>query len=188
MRIDQSKSALREICVGRRRAAFEQCDQTPAQERLVAHISAIPTINIVSGYFPIRSEIDPMPAMVSLHEHGFQLCLPVVLGEGKSLEFRAWQPGAAMQPGVFGAMIPESTEAMEPEAVITPLLAFDAEGRRLGYGGGYYDRSLEELRARRRTYAIGLAFEVQRVDVVPDEATDQRLDAVVTEVATILPA
>jgi len=154
----------------------------------LCHIRNVPALEVVSGYVPIRTEIDPMPALNVLAEEGLTLCLPVVAGAGRPLEFRCWAPGERLIPGAFGAAIPEREELIEPELLITPLLAFDARGYRLGYGGGFYDRTLEMLRARRRTYAVGFAYKAQRVDVVPTEATDQPLDAVVTEAGSWLTA
>ncbi len=97
------------------------------------------------------------------------------------LKFREWTPGCALVEGEFGALIPAEGAWLDPVVLIVPLLAFDARGYRLGYGGGFYDRTLEALRARRPTLAVGFAFAAQEVAEVPIDATDQRLDAVVTE-------
>ncbi|PKP70572.1 MAG: 5-formyltetrahydrofolate cyclo-ligase, partial [Alphaproteobacteria bacterium HGW-Alphaproteobacteria-4] len=106
---------------------------------------------------------------------------PVILGRGQPLGFRAWAPGVAMQRGQFGALIPAAGAWLTPRVLIVPLLAFDARGYRLGYGGGYYDRTLAALRARGPVTAIGFAFAAQQVPEVPTEATDEKLDLLVTD-------
>jgi 5-formyltetrahydrofolate cyclo-ligase len=136
---------------------------------------------IISGFCPIRTEIDPMPLMEALHAAGHRLCVPVIQGRGQALKFREWHPGAQMVEGAFGAMVPAVGDWLEPHLLITPLLAFDADGWRLGYGGGFYDRTLEQLRAARPTLAVGFAYSAQQVDAIPREPTDQPLDAVITE-------
>jgi len=135
---------------------------------------------VVSGYWPIRTEIDPRPALRALSETR-RIVLPVVEGAGRPLAFRSWHPGAAMERGVYGAQIPADPAGEDPQILILPLLAFDARGYRLGYGGGFYDRTLAKLRALRPTVAIGFAYAAQEVGAVPVEPTDERLDLVVTE-------
>jgi 5-formyltetrahydrofolate cyclo-ligase len=133
---------------------------------------------VLSGYMPMRTEIDPLPAMAA---HQGPVGVPVIIGKGLPLRFREWTPGARMVEGAFKALIPEEGVWVEPEVLIVPMLAFDARGYRLGYGGGFYDRTLEGLRARGPVLAVGFAFAAQEVAEVPTDATDQRLDAVVTE-------
>ena len=133
---------------------------------------------VLAGYMPMRTEIDPLPAMAA---HTGTVCVPVIPGPAQPLRFREWTPGCAMIPGEFGALIPAEGAWIEPEVLIVPLLSFDARAYRLGYGGGFYDRTLEVLRARRPTLAVGFAFAAQEVAEVPIDATDQRLDMVVTE-------
>lgn len=135
----------------------------------------------VSGYRPIRTEIDATPLMTALHAAGHRLCVPVIEGQALPLRFREWHPGAAMVAGPFGAEVPAEGEWLDPDFVIAPLVAFDDQGHRLGYGGGFYDRTLAGLRAERRVLAVGLAYAAQQVKAIPHEPTDQRLDAVVTE-------
>lgn len=136
---------------------------------------------IVAAYRPIRTEIDPTPLMEALCAAGHRLAVPVIIGEGQPLEFHEWWPGVGMQPGPFGAEIPVATAALTPDLILAPLLAFDRRGYRLGYGGGFYDRTLEKLRSGGRVTAVGLAYAAQEVDEVPIEPTDQRLDAILTE-------
>jgi 5-formyltetrahydrofolate cyclo-ligase len=133
---------------------------------------------------PIRTEIDPRPAMAGAAAHG-PVAVPVLQGAGLPLRFSLWAPGCALREGPFGAMVPETDRFIEPEIVIVPLVAFDSNGGRLGYGGGFYDRTLERLRARRPTLAIGFAWAAQQDAGLPLEPTDQPLDMVVTEAGVI---
>ena len=187
MTISEEKAAARKAAFVRRGAAHGTVDPGPAQDRLVAHVRRIPTLEIVSAYAPIRTEIDPLPAVERLHALGYRICLPVVPGRDQPLLFREWWPGCPMEEGAFGARIPATSVHLEPECLITPLLAFDRAGVRLGYGGGFYDRTLALMRPRRRTYAIGFAYEAQAVDLLPVEPTDQPFDGVVTEAGTHYP-
>ncbi|GFE48486.1 5-formyltetrahydrofolate cyclo-ligase [Roseobacter cerasinus] len=134
----------------------------------------------LSGYMPIRTEIDPLPAMAEAAAYG-PVGIPVILGAGQPLKFARWEPEMPLVEGAFGARIPETPEFFEPEIVIVPLVAFDLRGGRLGYGGGFYDRTLELLRAKRPTLAVGFAYAGQEAHALPLEPTDQRLDFIVTE-------
>ncbi len=127
---------------------------------------------------PMRTEIDPLAAMAV---HQGVVGVPVIVGPAMPLRFREWGPGGAMVAGQFGALIPAEGAWVEPQVVIVPLLAFDARGYRLGYGGGFYDRTLAGLRAKAGVLAVGFAFAAQEVAEVPIDGFDQRLDAVVTE-------
>ena len=133
---------------------------------------------VLSGYMPMRSEIDPLPAMAA---HQGPVGVPVILAKASPLRFREWSPGCRLVEGAFKALIPEEGAWVEPEVVIVPMLAFDARGYRLGYGGGFYDRTLEGLRAKGPVIAVGFACAAQELAEVPTDAFDQRLDAVVTE-------
>lgn len=138
----------------------------------------------LAGYVPLPSEADPLPAMAA---HAGPLCLPVVRARDAALGFCRWSPGQALAPGVFGQLEPAATsdaDWLRPEVVIVPLVGFDATGQRLGYGGGYYDRTLAALRSDggNPVLAVGLAYDVQEVAALPHEPTDAPLDAIVTEV------
>ena len=138
---------------------------------------------VISGFWPIKDEIDIRPLMTELFNQGCQLALPVVPGRGQPLRFRAWRPGEPLEKGVFGTLQPpaEGEAPVEPDSLIVPLLACDLEGWRLGYGGGFYDRTLAGLRARRSVTAIGVAFDGQCVANVPHGPDDRRLDWLLTE-------
>lgn len=170
------KAAARKAAFAVRKEAFAR-GQGQAAEILADFLAGLGG-RPLSGYMPMRTEIDPLPAMAS---YPGTVGVPVIIGPGQPLRFRQWGPEVPMVAGAFGALIPAEGPWVEPEVLIVPLLAFDARGFRLGYGGGYYDRTLERLRARRPTLAIGFAFSAQEVDAVATEATDQQIDLVVTE-------
>jgi len=132
---------------------------------------------VVSAYAPMADEFRVWPLLRRLHGEGLRLAMPVMQGKGRALLFRAWAPGDAMDRGVWGIAEPKADKAvLEPDILIVPLLAFDRQGWRLGYGGGYYDRTLRDLRARKAVIAVGLAHDEQEVDAVPHLDYDQRLD------------
>ena len=142
----------------------------------------VKTPAIVSGFWPMAEELDIRPLMVELFEQGCQLALPVVVAKKQPLIFRAWRPGDPLEEGVFGTLHPSPRcEVVEPDALIVPLLACDEEGWRLGYGGGFYDRTLERLRARKMITAVGAGFNAQIVPDVPHGPDDQRLDWLLTD-------
>lgn len=132
----------------------------------------------LAGYMPIRTEADPLPVMAL---HAGPVGVPVIQAPGQALVFHRWTKGCAMTPGPFGARVPTGGVAMVPQVLIVPLLAFDARGYRLGYGGGFYDRTLAALRAAGPVLALGYAYGAQEVPEVPIDGYDQRLDGVVTE-------
>jgi len=155
-----------------------------------AHLLAAipdPRGRIIAGYRAMRTEIDPTPAMAALHAAGARLCVPVIAGRGLPLDFRAWTPDAAMIDGPFGARVPATGDWLVPDTLIVPLVAFDARLNRLGYGGGFYDRTLERLRAGGAIRAIGFAFAAQEVPDLPLEPTDQPLDLLITENGPVPP-
>src|SRR5690348_13144505 len=114
---------------------------------------------IVSGFMPLKSEINPLPLMRKLTEQGARLALPVIAGRGQPLIMREWTWGQPLSAGVWGIREPQpQARAVDPDIVLAPLLAFDRTGHRLGYGGGYYDLTIAQLRGRKTLAAIGLAF------------------------------
>jgi 5-formyltetrahydrofolate cyclo-ligase len=136
---------------------------------------------VVSGFAPLPDEFRIWPLLRRLHGEGHRLALPVMQGKTKPLLFRAWAPEDAMDRAVWGIAEPKADKPeLEPEVLLVPLLAFDRRGWRLGYGGGFYDRTLAALRARKAVAAVGVGFDEQRVDAVPHLDYDQRLDWVLT--------
>ena len=141
---------------------------------------------VVSAYWPMGSELDPRPLMLALQAAGHPIALPVVLEANQPLVFRAWSPGDELEPAAFNTRIPSPDKPeLTPGVVLAPLLAFDRRGYRLGYGGGFYDRTLEILRARGDVLAIGLAYAGQEVPAVPRNPNDKRLDWIITEAEAI---
>ena len=180
MTLAAQKAEARRAAFAARKAAF-QAGQGQAAE-LLADFLTDQKGRVLAGYMPMRTEIDPLPAMAA---HQGPVCVPVIPGPDMPLRFREWTPGCAMEAGAFGALIPAEGAWLEPEVLIVPLLSFDRRGFRLGYGGGFYDRTLERLRARGTTLALGFAFAAQEVAEVPIEPTDQPLDAILTETGLI---
>ncbi len=136
---------------------------------------------VIAAYSPIGSELDPLALLERLVMAGNTGCLPVLQGPGQPLKFRAWQPGDRLQRRLWGIGEPRAERPVQlPTVLLMPLLAFDAQGWRLGYGGGYYDRTLQLLRANGPVTAIGVAFSEQQVARLPHDANDQRLDWILT--------
>ena len=181
--IAERKATLRKAAQATRARAHASAE--PEQgARVLGEVLADHASRVLSGYMPMRSEIDPLPAMAA---HEGPVCVPVIAGRGLPLRFREWSPDAALEEGPFGARIPVAGAWMEPHVLIVPLLAFDRRGFRLGYGGGFYDRTLARLRARGSRLALGFAYAAQEVAAVPIEETDQPLDLIVTEAGVITP-
>lgn len=135
----------------------------------------------MSAFSAIGEEIDPLPLMTRLHGEGHPLALPTMQGKGLPLVFRAWTPGDEMAEAVWGIAEPLASRAeVVPDIVLVPLLAFDASGHRLGYGGGFYDRTLHQLRRLKPLVTVGIAYDEQRLDEVPHLDYDQPLDWVLT--------
>jgi 5-formyltetrahydrofolate cyclo-ligase len=140
------------------------------------------TCKTVSAFYPYKSEIDTRPLLGKLAGEGWTTCLPIVIALGEPLIFRRWMPGAPTVPGMWDIPQPtDDADLVEPDVLLVPMMAFDRAGYRLGYGGGFYDRTLETLRAKKSIVAIGVAYAAQEVDSVPHDSHDQPLDYVVTE-------
>lgn len=141
-----------------------------------------PLRSMVAGYRPVRDEIDPAPLMETFMLEQTRLCLPCMAEQGQKLVFRVWTPGDALLKRRFGVEEPEdAAPEARPALVLVPLLAFDERGGRLGYGAGFYDRTLHALRAQGPVTAVGLAYEAQKVKKTPMNRHDERLDWIVTE-------
>lgn len=183
MTLNDDKATLRRAMLAWR-AALSEAERTAAAEALVAVMRRERPVEapaIVAGFWPIKDEIDIRPLMGALLGAGCHLALPVVHKRGEPLSFRAWRPGDALEAGAFGTLQPSAGCAtLEPDALLVPLLACDEDGYRLGYGGGFYDRTLAGLRKRRSVVAIGVGFEGQLVSAVPHGPDDERLDWLLT--------
>jgi len=173
-----------------RREAIARRDALPPEERQAAAEAiaarkfplAMTPGSIVSGFMPLKSEINPLPLMRKLAGQSARLALPIVAGRGKSLIMREWNFGEPLATGVWGIREPKPEAAMvDPDILLVPLLAFDRAGCRIGYGAGYYDLTLAQLRARKAVIAVGLAFAAQEVAAVPATPRDALLDLVLTE-------
>jgi 5-formyltetrahydrofolate cyclo-ligase len=185
------KQILRERMKGERRiAARARSDaaETAARHAARNFLSAIdiPDGAIVSLYYPIKDELDTEPLVAALIERGTAIALPIVSAKNRPLIFRAYKPGDALIAGAYGEQVPtEDARQVRPTIIVAPLLAFTRAGGRLGYGGGYYDRTLEALRASAKPegdiLAVGFGFGIQEVDALPLEPLDQPLDWIVTE-------
>ena len=177
MDIAVEKAALRRRLEARRAAVGP--DAQIALNDALAQVLRDVRGRVLSFYWPMGSEADPRPALAAW---GGAFCLPVVTGRGVPLLFREWRQGDGLQSGPFGTSQPAAdAPELTPDLLIVPLLGFDSAGNRLGYGGGFYDRTLARLRALGPVCAIGLGFAAQHVGAMPTEPTDQRLDMIVTE-------
>ena len=179
------KKALLRIAAKAHRAALNPEARRDASAALAAHglgfLGPLPPGTIVGGFMPIGEEFSPLPLMARLHGMGCALALPVMMGKTAPLEFRAYVPGDALATAVWGIREPLANKpAVLPDIVLTALLAFDDQGYRLGYGGGYYDRTIRMLRSVKKVTTIGVAFDQQRIDAVPHLDYDERLDWIVT--------
>jgi 5-formyltetrahydrofolate cyclo-ligase len=182
-----SKNDLRAAALARRGALSGEARAAAAQA-ILARAFPVEIVGgaIVSGYWPIRNELDPRPLMRHLAAEGAQLALPVIIGRDQPLIFRAWTVEAPLLRGQLGIMEPPpQSKVVEPDIVLVPLAAFDRAGHRIGYGAGHYDRTLQRLRTSKTIVAIGLAFAVQEIEAIPTLPHDVRLDYVLTEDRTI---
>ncbi len=177
--LSAQKDAARKAAFGRRKVAHMSGLGQAACANLTEFLA--PYLGQpISAYMAIRTEVDPLEVMKKLDLIG-PVGVPVIQGAHRPLEFHRWRDGCDMQDGPFGARIPRVDELVVPKVVILPMLAFDLAGHRLGYGGGYYDRTLELLRAAGPVLAVGFAYGAQQVESLPVEPTDQPLDVIVTE-------
>ena len=137
---------------------------------------------IVAGFSPMKTEINPVPLLRKLSDAGAQLALPAIAGRGKPLIICAWSFGAPLKAGQWGIREPApGAPEVAPDILIVPLAAFDRAGHRIGYGAGYYDMTINALRAKKQVIAIGIAFAAQEIPQVPATERDARLDLVLTE-------
>jgi 5-formyltetrahydrofolate cyclo-ligase len=173
-----------------RTAAFARRDAMPADERAAGAEAiaarglpvAVTPGAIVSGFMPLKSEINPLPLMRKAVAAGATMALPAIDGRGKPLIMRAWAFGDDFARGQWGIREPKpDAPVVAPDILIVPLAAFDRAGHRVGYGAGYYDMTIRALRAKKKVIAIGIAFAAQEIPHVPATERDERLDLVLTE-------
>lgn len=187
-----AKAELRKALMRKRASVADSADHVAMTERANDRLAALIVQGhredvsqaVISGYMAMRGELDPRGAMAA---HPGPVCVPVIKGKAQPLEFHRWTPDGEMVEGAFKAQIPARADPLVPQILVVPLLGFDGRGYRLGYGGGFYDRTLEKLRAAGRVLAIGFAYDAQQVARVPVDATDQPLDLIVTPERVIQP-
>jgi len=181
--VSNQKAELR-VAAQTRRDALPADARKAATETIAARKFplAIASGTTVSGFMPLKSEINPLPLMQKLAEAGAHLALPAIAGRGKPLIMRAWEFGAPLDRGQWGIREPKAdAPEVEPDILLVPLLAFDRAGYRLGYGAGYYDMTIHRLRGLKLVTAVGIAFAAQEVPKIPTTPRDERLDLVLTE-------
>ncbi len=179
---EQIKAALRGNAKSRR-ARLSGADRDAAAKQAAAHFDrhiSVDESDVIALYWPIRDEIDTRPLMLALMDAGRTVCLPVIAGEDEPLVFRVWEADAPLFESGFGTLAPgDLAPAAEPDIIVVPLLGFDRAGTRLGYGGGYYDRTFAVLRTK--PLLVGYAFSAQELPEIPRAEHDVPLDFLVTE-------
>ncbi len=159
-------------------AALRRAWNDAITQRLQTHFGALRGM-VVGGYWPFRGEFDPRFALRHLRQGGARTALPVVVARNAPLQFRHWWPGAPMRRAALGLPVPDGTDRLTPQALLIPPLGFDAHGYRLGYGGGYFDRTLAAWPAQ--PLKIGVAFELSRMATIRPQRHDIAMDFIVTE-------
>ena len=176
------KTALRVRLRGLRRRLSAEIPDAAERAALRLPLDRLPPFRVFSLYQPMGSELDPRPLLASLRRAGAQAALPAAGDRDAPMIFRLWEEAMRLEPDAYGIPAPPPlSPSVEPDLVVAPLLAFDRAGRRLGQGAGHYDRALANLRARQPVFVLGLAYAGQEVAELPDEAHDERLDAILTE-------
>ena len=183
MDLAQQKSAAREAAKMRRAAAHKPNLITPAAIEVINHLPAHKFKDaVIGGVWPLQGELDVRPLMAALYDHGHQLSLPCTPPSGNPLTFRKWKPTHTLKAGPYKTREPYPEQpVMTPTFVLVPLLAFTSQGHRLGYGGGYYDRTLARLRGQGPVFACGVAYAAQEAPDLPTDEYDQPLDGILTE-------
>jgi 5-formyltetrahydrofolate cyclo-ligase len=181
--LQSDKDKFRQEAIARRDALPAEMRKAAAETIAAREFSLrVSPDLIVSGFMPLKSEINPLPLMQKLAEEGARLALPVVAGRGQPLIMRQWKWGEPLDSGVWGIREPKPDALqVDPDILLVPLLAFDRTGHRIGYGAGYYDMTIAGLRAKKPVTAIGIAFAAQEIAAVPATPRDARLDLVLTE-------
>jgi 5-formyltetrahydrofolate cyclo-ligase len=181
-KIAVDKTALRLRMRGLRRRLGAEAPDAGFRAARALPLARLPGVSVAALYYAQGGELDPTPLAERLAGAGVTVALPAALSRDGVLQFRRWTPGEALEPDLVGIPSPPAAaEAVTPQLVVAPLLAFDRQGGRLGQGGGHYDRTLSNLRAAGEVFVLGLAYAGQEVDAIPMEPHDQRLDAILTE-------
>jgi 5-formyltetrahydrofolate cyclo-ligase len=182
LRIKNEARALAKQCRAEAAALAGHAAAETVAERVAGLLAGFPKATVVAGYWPIGTELDVRHTLSHLDLIGFGCALPVVVAKGEPLVFRTWTPQTPMERSGLGILAPAATvPEVDPDVLLVPLLAFDRAGYRLGYGAGFYDRTLERLRRSKRVTAIGIGFAGQEVGSVPRDRYDQPLDWLVNE-------
>jgi len=175
-RLRAEMAEIRGLLAGRTRAA------NAVRDRFLSRFGDRLRGATVSAYWPIRDELDSRPLLYALSERGATCALPAVTGRGRPMIFRRWRPGDVLIEAAFGLREPADTALpLVPDIVVAPLLAVDPAGRRLGYGGGYYDRTIAALRRGGAVLTVGIGYDVQIRPGVPAGPDDMRLDWAVSD-------
>jgi len=175
--VKEAKSALRHA------AKVKRASVRARAEKAEALVEVFPVESfknrVIAGFLPIHDEIDVRPLLTALYQHGAEICLPVTGAAGMPLVFRQWTPQSDLQSGRFGTMEPKGdARIIRPDFIFLPLLAFNFNGDRLGYGGGYYDRTIADLRESGAVFTCGVGFDEQETANIPTRPHDIRLEAV----------
>ena len=183
---ETDKVQSREIALGKRREIHDNISHNEygARIRHFFHqwISVKNSVSVIGLYYPVNSEMNPLTLIDYPNSQGKITCLPIVIDKNSPLIFKAWRPGKDMVAGRYGIPVPDNDQIVTPDLVICPLLAYDDKGMRLGYGGGFYDRTIRHLRRNKQTRYMGLAFSEQKsYHDLPSEEHDVPLDAILTE-------
>jgi 5-formyltetrahydrofolate cyclo-ligase len=181
--ISERKKALREKALARR-DALDAGYRQEAADNLAAFPFPVPVPDcaIISGFFPMKTELSPLPLMKVLQRKGAMIALPRIVGRGNPLSMRAWKFGDPLVPGQWGIREPSpDAPAVAPDIFIVPFAAFDRRGYRIGYGAGYYDMTIASLKAKKKVITVGFGFAAQEIGECPVEPHDQKLDYVMTE-------
>ena len=181
--VDEQKKKFRIAAKATRLQAFK--DHPHAGTNIAATICQdlnLPANRRVSVFWPLAEELDTLPLLHGLHAAGHQVLLPIMQGAGKPLLFGSWAPGDELIEAAFKTLEPSPEQPrMTPDIMLCPLLAFDRKGYRMGYGGGFYDRSIAQFKAQGELLTIGIAFAAQEVDAIITGEFDEPLDMIVTE-------
>ena len=183
--IQSKKKIFRETAhIVRQQLHAKVSERTPLKLRdfLLEFLRSEPQVKVVAGYMPINTEINILPSLRALASIGITLCLPVVSEENHPLKFKSWGLNGDLVVGKFGVKVPKSGKFIEPDLILCPLLSYDALGNRLGYGGGFYDRTIGKLSAERNILVFGCAYAGQlSCEPLPVDNWDCKVDGVLTE-------